>query len=588
MYYYDVNSLYPYVALQDLPGLECSKIDNFGDNVDICNLFGFYYCEIETSGDKYLGVLPVTSKFGIYFPLGKWKGWYFSEKLKFAKKYGGYKIKVIKGYNFSRAKDVFKKYIDHIYNIKANPANNTQKSIAKSLLNNLLGRFGIRLDKSVTKIVSDKNFDILCAKNKIVSYKPIANDKILVTYIPLLDPDIIESNKLDITKIAAKYKDEESKSADVTCVPISAAVTAYGRIHISKIKLDILAKGDNIFYSDTDSIVTDEKLSEDMVNSKQIGKIKLEHEISNGIFISGKTYTLITKENKIIKKAKGIKTNSLVYDDYFKLLTKRNVNTALKTQSTKNWELGEVKIEDIAISMDYDCYNKREKIFDSNEWWIDTKPVVINEFDKSLIKYDINKFLILYQKVDKSFILCEEEKSYIWDGIDKSFILISEDTSLIIINEFLILYQQVDKSFIPYIEKDKSFIPHIEKNKSLILYYKHYFLTLYEQVEQDVKKFLILYKKVNMSLILYKQLEIDVNKFLILYKKLNMSNPFLNPYENIYSINDTLNHQSRSAAKFTYKFLNNLLCLTINLGLVIALVILYVISVTFKQPDTDF
>lgn len=48
---------------------------------------------------------------------------------------------------------MFKKYIDHIYNIKANPANNTQKSIAKSLLNNLLGRFGIRLDKSVTKIV---------------------------------------------------------------------------------------------------------------------------------------------------------------------------------------------------------------------------------------------------------------------------------------------------------------------------------------------------------------------------------------------------------------------------------------------------
>lgn len=79
MYYYDVNSLYPYVALQDLQGLECSKIDNFEDNVDICNLFGFYYCEIETSGDKYLGVLPFTSKFGIYFPLGKWKGWYLSE-----------------------------------------------------------------------------------------------------------------------------------------------------------------------------------------------------------------------------------------------------------------------------------------------------------------------------------------------------------------------------------------------------------------------------------------------------------------------------------------------------------------------------
>ena len=26
LYYYDVNSLYPYVALQDMPGLTCSKI----------------------------------------------------------------------------------------------------------------------------------------------------------------------------------------------------------------------------------------------------------------------------------------------------------------------------------------------------------------------------------------------------------------------------------------------------------------------------------------------------------------------------------------------------------------------------------
>lgn len=26
LYYYDVNSLYPYLALQDMPGLECSKI----------------------------------------------------------------------------------------------------------------------------------------------------------------------------------------------------------------------------------------------------------------------------------------------------------------------------------------------------------------------------------------------------------------------------------------------------------------------------------------------------------------------------------------------------------------------------------
>ena len=51
-------------------------------------------------------------------------------------------VKVLNGYTFDRNKGVFDKYINHIYNIKSN-TNVTQKSTAKSLLNNLLGRFGI-------------------------------------------------------------------------------------------------------------------------------------------------------------------------------------------------------------------------------------------------------------------------------------------------------------------------------------------------------------------------------------------------------------------------------------------------------------
>lgn len=42
LFYYDVNSLYPYVALQDMPGLTCSKINYYEYNKDICSLFGFF------------------------------------------------------------------------------------------------------------------------------------------------------------------------------------------------------------------------------------------------------------------------------------------------------------------------------------------------------------------------------------------------------------------------------------------------------------------------------------------------------------------------------------------------------------------
>lgn len=129
--------MYPYVALQDLPGTECYKENFIAMDVDIDSLFGFYYCCVESPKNSYLGLLPIRTKNGSYFPLGKWEGWYFSEELKFAKE-NGYKIKVIKGYSFSRSKDVFKSFVNDVYKIKTDPIDTTQKQTAKSILNNLL------------------------------------------------------------------------------------------------------------------------------------------------------------------------------------------------------------------------------------------------------------------------------------------------------------------------------------------------------------------------------------------------------------------------------------------------------------------
>lgn len=211
--------------------------------------------------------------------------------------------------------------------------------MAKSLLNNLLGRFGIRLDKAITKIVNNETFDKLSVMYKIVSYYTIGEDKILVSYIPTLDASIISSFNLDIVKIANKIKENENTSIGVTSVPISACITSYGRIHISKIKLYILNNNGKIYYSDTDSIVTDIKLPDDMVSSNEIGKLKLEHVIKKAIFISGKTYCFINKD-QLINRAKGLKSSSLIYPDYVNLLNNIDVTRGSKTQSITNWEKG--------------------------------------------------------------------------------------------------------------------------------------------------------------------------------------------------------------------------------------------------------
>lgn len=83
--------------------------------------------------------------------------------------------------------------------------------------------------------------------HKIMSYKEISQDKVLVSYVPKLDYEVINSHRLDFIKIVNKYKNKEIKPINVTSVAISAAITAYARIHIGKLKLDILNNGGELF-----------------------------------------------------------------------------------------------------------------------------------------------------------------------------------------------------------------------------------------------------------------------------------------------------------------------------------------------------
>lgn len=78
----------------------------------------------------------------------------------------------------------------------------------KSLLNNLLGRFGINMERPITRILDRKTFNIKSFIHKVTSEKEISEDRILTSYIPKLDYDIIKQHKLDYIKVANKYKDK--------------------------------------------------------------------------------------------------------------------------------------------------------------------------------------------------------------------------------------------------------------------------------------------------------------------------------------------------------------------------------------------
>jgi len=59
LFYYNVNSLYPYAALNDMPGTKCKFEDNIDQNIkELNNIFGFFYVKVTAPNNNYLGLLP--------------------------------------------------------------------------------------------------------------------------------------------------------------------------------------------------------------------------------------------------------------------------------------------------------------------------------------------------------------------------------------------------------------------------------------------------------------------------------------------------------------------------------------------------
>ena len=353
LYDYDVNSLYPFAALNPMPGLNCTYVSKIGKNIENCieSLFGFYYCEIQTT-DDYLGLIPTKfSEKSIYNPIGFIKGWYFSEELKFAYE-EGYIIHILYGYNFDKSYGVFTKYVENFYSIKANATHTVEKNIAKLFLNSLIGRFGMNLDRSITKLVSYEEYQEILQTRKIVGDVKYINDKLLVTYEASISPDISEDHEVDYKETQLNLL-KNSNAKDVfaqenlksVSVAISSAVTAYAIIFMNKVKLNIIRSGGKIYYSDTDSIVTDKPLSSDLVGN-EIGKFKLMHNIKEAYFLGNKTYCIEDKDNKTIIKFNNALSESVRKEDFkkayhgelvkgFKSITKINYGEGYATIKNK-------------------------------------------------------------------------------------------------------------------------------------------------------------------------------------------------------------------------------------------------------------
>ena len=295
----------------------------------------------------------------------------------------GYCFEYFEYYKFDK-KIIFDEYVKDIYSQRLSyKEKGNLSSILKLLLNSLYGRFGmsnsiyknillknpeeinylnqLNLIYNVEKINQFENGDI---KMNLIRFNEVPN----LTHIKKLH----SFNLIDDSLYNQLLKSSTTKVDNLNiAVHISSAITAYSRIYMHKIKHKY-AK--NLYYSDTDSLVTDIKLEDQLISETQLGLLKLEYKIISGLFIAPKLYYLKTDTQNIIK-AKGVNASVLNYDDFVKLYNGEYVKVNFLKNFIKNIKNYTIGVSNIDIQLQ-GSFTKRNKIF-KNNIWIDTQPIKI-------------------------------------------------------------------------------------------------------------------------------------------------------------------------------------------------------------------
>ncbi|RZB65257.1 DNA polymerase [Glycine soja] len=401
LYYYDVNSLYPFVIKEfSMPGgtpvwhsdLEYMTLDN---------MFGFIEAYVECPKSIKKPFLPYRdNKDGtLIFPTGTFVGVYYSEELKYARDIG-YTIIPICGYLFEEMESPFKDYINSLFESRSNAkkkGNNALSFVYKLLMNSLYGRFGINPQSTKTEMCNKSKRDRIFRRPEFIDDVFIREDLYMVSY--LTNPGKGPS-----------YWDPPKNSA----VQLAAAITAGSRIYMYK-----YISREDCLYTDTDSIVLGNPLPEEDVSSSVLGKFKLEDKILEGFFLAPKCYSYTTEEsdgNKKVYKYKGPGRNVITPEWYKEQYAdpSRSLIKKVTYQFRPDWKELSVKKKESTTTLRTLSNSKRIPFFNEKGKYVSTDPLDID--DLSSLNYIGTKLLESFKR--KTAIL-EKENSALSQKLQK-------------------------------------------------------------------------------------------------------------------------------------------------------------------------
>jgi hypothetical protein len=339
------------------------------------DFFGFLEATVQAPPSEYIGLLPIRMGGRLVCPVGSFKGFFFSEELRFALANGYTLDNIYEAWGFQKGVNTFKALIEQLNTMKVKAQEEGKpvlRNIAKLLMNSMYGRFGMHVDHIIHEITTAKQAQTIWSSYEVISCIPFQGGLQLISYMPRISDDSILSKPLSKGIKGIKLSNPRPGQ---TNVPIAAAVTAYSRMIINGFKLLCQEQNIEIFYSDTDSLVTKQALPDVYLDSAALGKLKLEHKIKEGYFVAPKIYWLETEEGEEVTKCKGY-PGKLTKDQILDLYEGKSLDLTIE-RWVRDLATGTVRIQQGVKYQLNPTFNKRQKVFEKGKW-VNTHPLVLN------------------------------------------------------------------------------------------------------------------------------------------------------------------------------------------------------------------
>lgn len=406
LYYYDVNSLYPYIMKSyPMPGGEPVWHGKL-EGQDLDNLFGFIEAYVVCPRTISRPFLPYRDEKNqtLLFPTGNFVGVYYSEELKYARDIG-YQIIPLSGYLFEKKNSSpFESFVSNIFERRQEAkraGNDAMSYVYKILMNSLYGRFGINPKCTITEICDSDRYNYLIKKSDLILGDKLSEYYYILSY--LSNTEHVDDSDWNPPKISA--------------VQLSAAITACARIYMYK----YISRPD-CYYTDTDSVVLGSPLPEEEISSTVLGKFKLENNIKKGIFLAPKSYSLLTQEDEGIIKHKG-HAKSLVDKEWFEsqyVDISRTKLTSVESNFNIDWERLNISKKETLVNLGIRIGNKREPVYDNN-LWVDTVPLDVTNFggqENRIRAYEVMRLQELNEKNIEHLAKKDREIAYLKSKLD--------------------------------------------------------------------------------------------------------------------------------------------------------------------------